>query len=428
VIEDQLAAARRPPEAVLEHVHDGDDVIVGMALSEPATVLDALEAGAGSLRDVRLHQMFPLRDRPSIDGEIPGLRHVSWFLSPHDRDAFHRGACDLVPNNFGDVPSLMRRSTKCSLAIASVAPAGPHGWFSFGLNADYIAPFAGEVPFFVEVNQRMPRTFGENQVHVSQVVGWCEADYPLAELPPRESRDTDRRIAELVAERIPDGATLQIGIGSVPTEVVQLLRDHRHLGIHTELFSDGLMDLIECGAVTNVRKRSHPNTSVTTNAMGTQRLYDFLADNPGVAFLPVDRTNDPLLLAQEEGFTAVNGTLEVDFLGQCASESLGSAYWSSSGGQPDFARGAVRAPGGQSFIVLHSSTGDESVSRIVPRLQPGAAVTTFKNLVDKVVTEYGVAELRGSSIRERTERLIAIAHPKFRDELEREAREMGYLP
>jgi acyl-CoA hydrolase len=416
---------RRPAEAVLEHVSDGDDVIVGMGLSEPVTVVDALERG--TFRDVRLHQMFPLRDRPSIDGEVSGLRHVSWFLSPHDREAFHRGACDLVPNNFGDVPALMRRSTKCSLVVAVVAPPDPHGWFSFGTNADYIATFVGEVPFFVEVNHRMPRTFGENQIHVSQVAGWCEADYPLAELPAREPRDTDRRIAELIAERIPDGATLQIGIGSIPTEVLKLLVGHRDLGVHTELLSDGFIDVIESGAVNNTHKRSHRNKSVTSTAMGTQRLYEFLADNAGVAFFPVDKVNDPLLLAQEDGFVAVNATLEVDFLGQCASESLGSEYWSSSGGQPDFARGAVRARNGQSFIVLHSTTHDESISRIVPRLQPGAAVTTFKNLVDRVVTEYGVAELRGSSIRERTERLIAIAHPKFRDELSQAGREMGYL-
>jgi len=285
----------------------------------------------------------------------------------------------------------------------------------------------GEAPFFVEVNHRMPRTFGENQVHLSQVLGWCEADYPLTELPHRPARDIDRQIAEFVAERIPDGATLQAGIGAIPDEVLGLLGDHKDLGVNSELLSDGFVDLIEKGAVTGICKGTHRNKVIATNALGSQRLYDFVDQNPGVEFWPVDHTNDERNIAREDSFVAVNATLEVDFLGQCASESLGSEYWSSSGGQPDFARGAISAEHGQSFIVLHSTTADESTSRIVAQLHPGAAVTTFKNIVDRVVTEYGVAELRGSSIRERTRKLIGIAHPKFRDELQRRAREMGYL-
>ena len=230
-----------------------------------------------------------------------------------------------------------------------------------------------------------------------------------------------------MAERIPNGATLQAGIGAIPDEVLGLLGDHKDLGVNSELLSDGFVDLIEKGAVTGTRKRTHRNKVVATNALGSQRLYDFVDHNPGVEFWPVDHTNDERNISREDHFVAVNATLEVDFLGQCASESLGSEYWSSSGGQPDFARGAIFAEHGQSFIVLHSTTADESVSRIVAQLHPGAAVTTFKNMVDRIVTEYGVAELRGSSIRERTRKLISIAHPKFRDELQRQAREMGYL-
>ena len=311
--------------------------------------------------------------------------------------------------------------------LAAVSPPDQHGYFSLGTHADYAAALIGEVPFFVEVNHRMPRTYGENQVHLSQVVGWCEADYPLTELQPRPVRETDRKIAEYVAERIPNGATLQAGIGSIPDEVLGLLGDHRNLGVNTELLSDGFVDLIERGVISGTRKRTHRNKTIAANALGSQRLYDFVEENPGVELWPVDHTNDDRNIAGEESFVAINATLEVDFLGQCASESLGSEYWSSSGGQPDFARGALFSERGQSFIVLHSTTADESVSRIVARLHPGAAVTTFKNIVDRVVTEYGVAELRGSSIRERTRRLIGIAHPKFRDELERQAREMEYL-
>jgi acyl-CoA hydrolase len=422
-----LAEKQRQPEAVLEHIDEGDDVIVGMFNSEPLTVLDALEANPERLSDVRIHQMFPYRERRYMHGVFPGLRHVSWFLSPANREAFHKDTCDLVPNNFSEVPSLMRRTTRCSLVLAAVSPPDRHGYFSLGTHADYVAPLIGEAPFFVEVNHRMPRTHGENQVHISQVVGWCEADYPLSEIPPRPLQEADRKIAGYVAERIPNGATLQAGIGSIPNEVLGLLSDHKELGVNSELLADGFVDLIERGVITGTRKRTHRNKAIATNALGSQRLYEFVKENPGVEFWPVDHTNDEANMASEDSFVAINATLEVDFLGQCASESLGSEYWSSSGGQSDFARGALFSEHGQSFIVLRSTAAEESISRIVAQLHPGAAVTTFKNIVDRVVTEYGVAELRGSTIRERTRKLIGIAHPKFRDELERRAREMNFL-
>jgi acyl-CoA hydrolase len=426
-VADQLREKHRPAADVLGHIAVGGDVIVGAANGEPKTLVDAIEAGADFAAEVRLHQMLPVRDRAHFEGKVKGLRHVSWFLSPHDKDAFHRGRCDLVPNNFSEVPMLMRRTLVEPLVIVAASPPDSHGWFSLGTNSEYSAAMIGELPFFIEVNARMPRTFGENQVHVSQILGWCEADYPLVELPGREAREEDRKIAALVAERIPDGATIQAGIGAIPDLVLGLLGDHRELGIHTELFGDGFIDLIEAGVVTGSRKRTHRNKAITTSAGGTNRLYEFVADNPGVEFWPVDQTNDPKLVSAEPHFNAINATIEVDFLGQCASESLGSDYWSSSGGQPDFARGAVLSEGGQAFIVLHSTTGDGSASRIVPRLHPGAAVTTFKNIVDNVVTEFGVAELRGSSIAERTRRLIDVAHPRFREELSAEARSCGYL-
>jgi acyl-CoA hydrolase len=422
-----LEERRVPAEAVLEHVEEGADVIVGLGNGEPRTVVDVLEAHAGELRGVRTHQMIPLRQRPSMLDGGSNLRHVSWFLGPHDREPFHAGTCDLVPNNFSEIPLLMRRSTKCSLVVAAVAPPDRHGFFSLGCHAEYVAALIGDAPFFVEVNHRMPRTFGENQVHVSQVVGWCEAEYPLVELPPHESTDADRRIAAFVAERIPDGATLQAGVGAVPNEVLGLLGDHRHLGIHTELLAEGFVELVERGAVTGTRKRTNRNTIVATSALGGRRLYEFVDENPGVELWPVDVTNDSRLMAAEDHMTVVNAALEVDFLGQCAAESLGSHYWSSSGGQADFVRGAMYAEHGQAFIVLQSTAVDGTVSRIVPQLHPGAAVTTFKNIVDKVVTEHGVAELRGSSIADRTRRLIAVADPRFREELEREARALGYL-
>src|SRR3712207_1572301 len=287
-----LAEKRCQPEAMLEHIGEGDDVIVGMFNSEPLTVLDVLEAGAEQLSDVRIHQMFPHRERRYMHGDFPGLRHVSWFLSPANREAFHKDTCDLVPNNFSEVPALMRRTTRCSLVLAAVSPPDRHGYFSLGTHADYAAPFIGDAPFFVEVNHRMPRTYGENQVHVSQVAGWCEADYPLSELQPRPVREADRKIAGYVAERIPDGATLQAGIGSIPNEVLGLLGDHKDLGVNSELLADGFVDLIENGVITGTRKRAHRNKAIAANVLGTRRLYDFVQENPGVEFWPVDHAND----------------------------------------------------------------------------------------------------------------------------------------
>ena len=424
---DALTATRRSPGAVLDHIPPGANVVVGASNGEPMALVDAIEAGASRLEGVRLHQMLATRERRYIDGEFPGLRHVSYFLSPANRESFRAGHCDLVPNSFSEVPRILRRSVHPDLVITTVSEPDRHGYMSLGANAEYTASLIGEVPFFVEVNPSTPRTFGGNQLHVSEIVGWCENDRPMVEVPGPPVGDRDRTIAALVAERIPDGATLQVGIGAVPDMVLAGLTGHRDLGVHTELLGSGFVDLVEAGVITGTRKATHRNKLVTTSAIGVQRLYDFVADNPGVEFHPVDHTNDPTVIAREPHMYSVNATLEVDFLGQCASESLGSQYLSSSGGQPDFARGAVMSEHGHAYVVLHSSTADDTVSRIVPQLRPGAAVTTFKNIVDNVVTEYGVAELHGRSIAERTRRLIAVAHPAFRDELGAQARRLGYL-
>ena len=414
--------------AVLDHVKPGMEVIVPLANGEPQTVVDALDAGAGDLEGVTVHQMHTLRDRPYLHGAYGDrFRHVSYFLSHVTRPAFRNGTCDLVPCHFSEVPALLRRLDGPLLVVAAASPMDRHGYFSLGTNADYVAPFIGHVPFFIEANPNMPRTFGRNSIHVSQVAGWCEADYPLIEVPPAEPSDLDATIARFVAERVPDGATLQVGIGAIPNAILGYLREHRDLGIHTELLSDGVIDLVERGVVTGTRKVRRPGKIVTTFCMGTRRLYDFLHENTAVELLPVDWVNDPRIIAQERSFVSINATTEVDFVGQAASETIGGRYWSGSGGQADFARGAMYSEGGHGYLVLHSTTSDGTISRIRPRLTEGSVVTTLKNTIDHVVTEYGVAELRGRSIRERTLALIDIAHPKFRDELLAEAKAMGYL-
>ena len=419
-------------DALLRHVSPGTDLIVPIANGEPVSLLDAVERHAAQFPDqvqnVTVHQMHALRDRPMMHGAFGDhLVHRSYFLSHVTRPCFQAGTVDLVPNHFSEVYDVLRRRAKQPLVIASVSPPDRHGNFSLGVCADYVASFIGRAPFFVEVNQRMPRTTGRNQIHVSQVVGWVEADYPLLEVAPVSASAIDERIGSFVAERIPNGCTIQAGIGAIPNAALALLDSHVDLGVHTELISDGLIDLIELGVVNGVNKANNRLKVIGTFALGTQRLYDFVHDNPTIEMWSARYVNDPRVISREPNFVSINASLAVDFIGQCASETIQGHYYSSSGGQSDFARGAAYSQGGQSFIVMQSTARDGEVSRIVPQLAAGDVVTTQKNTVDKVVTEYGVAELRGRSIRERTRELINVAHPRFREELERAARELSYL-
>jgi acyl-CoA hydrolase len=425
---DKFSTKLMPPERVLDYIEPGADLIMPNANGEPAQLIDVLEEHAEELDGVRIHQMHALRERRYINGEFGDhLRYVCYFLAPASRKAFLAGKCDLVPNHFSEVPDILRRNTKCSLVVAAASLPNRHGYFSLGTNCDYTASLIGRAPIFLEANAQMPRTFGGNQIHISQVVGWSEVDYPLIEAHTPLVTDADETIAALVAERIPNGATIQAGIGGMPNALLAMLKGHRDLGVHTELLSDGVIDLVEAGVITGTQKVLRRGKIVATLALGSRRLYDFLHENSAVDFAPVDWVNDPRVIAREPNFVAINATTEVDFYGQCASETVAGRYYSSSGGQYDFSRGAMYSEGGQGFIVLQSTTRDGSMSKIKPRLSPGSVVTTSKNTVDKIVTEYGVAEMRGRTLRQRTEALISIADPRFRDELTQEAKAMSFL-
>ena len=414
-------------DAVLGHITSGTQLIVPLANGEPTAVIDAIEAAADRLDGVGVHQMHAIHDRPYMKGEYRDrLRHVSYFLSHITRPHFAAGGIDLVPAHFSEVFAIMRARTVDPLVIAAASPADRHGYFSLGVSADYTSSFIGRARVFLEVTEHMPRTFGRNQLHISQIVGWCQSDRPLVAIPPREPGPIDHTIAGFVAERVPNGATIQTGIGAIPNAIMAALMEHENLGIHTELLSDGVVDLVEAGVVNGIKKDLNRTKTVGTFALGTDRLHKFLHENTAVELWPVRYVNDPRVISNERGFVSINATLSVDFLGQCASETIDGRYYSSSGGQNDFARGSAYSQGGQGFVVLHSTTS-AGESRIVSQLTAGDAVTTPKNTVDKVVTEYGVAELRGRSIRERTQALIAIAHPDHRDRLTAEANAMHYL-
>lgn len=425
-VTDLLASKRVDhPAAVLEHILPGTQLVVPIANGEPVTLLDAIEAAADGLEGVTVHQMHALRDRPMMHGQFGDrLRHVSYFLSHITRPRFEAGQVDLVPNHFSEVYRLICERAVRPYVIASVAPPDRHGNFSLGVSADYVASFIGRAPFFVEANRQMPRTTGRNEIHVSQVDGWVEADYPLVAADPAEPSDVDRVIGGFVAERVRDGSTIQAGIGAIPNAVLAHLSDRRDLGVHTELISDGLIDLIESGVVNGVKKVNNRLKVIGTFALGSRRLYDFIDDNPTIELWPARYVNDPRVISRDPDFVSINASLSVDFLGQCASETIGGRYWSSSGGQADFARGAAYAERGQSFIVLQSTAKGGTVSRIVPQLAAGDVVTNLKNTVDRVVTEYGVAELRARTVHERVRALISIAHPAFREDLERAAHDL----
>lgn len=415
------------PEDVLDLVGAGDDLIVAMANGEPVAAVDALEREHRRLTAVRIHQMHALHPRPSIAGECGDhLRHVSYFLTEATRDAAWAGTCDVVPADFSQVPRVLREHTRCSLLLATASPPDDDGWCSLGTNAEYVAALLGDAPVFLEVDERMPQVDGPHRLRLDDVAGWYRSDRPLTEPPRRAADARDVAIARAVAERVPDGATLQIGIGALPDAVCGALDGHRDLGLHTELLGDGAMHLIECGALTGARKALRPGRAVATFALGSQRLYRWMDRRSTVELHPVDWVNDPRTIARERHVVSINATTEVDLLGQCASETMAGRTWSGSGGQADFARGSMLADAGTAFVVLHATTHGGK-SRITPALAPGSVVTTSRNAVDHVVTEWGIASLRGRSISQRAEALIAIADPAHRERLEREAFELGIL-
>lgn len=419
--------AESRPEAVLDLVGAGADLVLGMANGEAVAAVDALEREHERLDGVRLHQMHALRHRPSIDGECgEHLRHVSYFLAAATRDAYQAGTCDFVAGDFSALPRLLREHVRPTLVLAAASPPDADGWCSLGTQAEYVAALRGHVPFFLELNERMPRTAGENRVNLAQVAGYYRVDRPLVEVVHRPPDARDHAIAAAIAERVPDGATLQVGVGGVPDAVCAALRGHRDLGIHTELIGDGVMELIESGAVTGARKRILPGVAVATFALGSQRLYSWLDGEERVQLHPVDWVNDPRTIARERCVVSVNATTEVDLFGQCASETIAGRYWSGSGGQSDFAHGALWSEEGEAFVVLHSTTGS-GLSRIRATLTPGSVITTSKNAIDHVVTEWGVASLRGRTLAQRAAALIAVAHPDHRDPLTAEARGLGLL-
>ena len=428
----EYEAKRCTAEEIAEQIWPGMVCACGTALSEPVAITGALGErlkGGSDQESVIHHQVMSLRPSPFFQEDLRGkYTAVSWFSTAYGRAAFAEGLADVMPACYRDIPRLFAEEVDLDVFYATVSPMDDHGYFSFGTTCAECRALADKARhIYLEVNENMPRTFGDQQIHISRVDLLCENNAPLQEAPPVKIDGASRAIGEQIAQEIPNGATIQLGIGGIPGAVGMCLKEKRDLGIHTELFSDSMVELIECGAVTNGRKTLHRGKSVATLAYGTRRVYDFIHDNVGMEFYPVDYVNDPEVIARNELFMSVNACLEVDLWGQAASESLGIRHFSGTGGQADFVRGARQSKGGKSFLAMPATARGGTVSRIRPVLSPGAIVSTSKNDVDHVVTEFGIARLRGRTARQRARALIDIAHPKFREELSFQARSMHLL-
>ena len=411
-------------------VKDGDTVVVPTGVGEPPTLLEALSARRRDLHDVVVAQILPVRKYGYFDPEtVANVRHVAYFLGPASRAGGQAGWVDYLPAYFAELPTLIDRGlTPADVVFSMASPMDEHGYFSLSLAVDYTLAAARRARAVVlEVNPNVPFAHGNCHVHVSDVAALVESGDPLAEVGLPAIGPVQEAIAGHVAALIDDGSTLQIGYGGIPDAVVMQLLKKRDLGIHTEMIGDGILSLVEAGVVTNRKKSFMPGKMVATFALGSKRLYHFMNQNPMLEMHPADFTNDPFLAARNDNLVAINATLQIDLLGQCGSESLGSTPYSGTGGQVDFVRAANRSNGGKAFIVLPSTAKDDTISRIVPTLTPGTHVTTGKNDINYVVTEHGVAELRGKTAKQRANELIAIAHPNFRPELREAARKMHLL-
>ena len=416
------------PQDAASLVRSGDHLCFPLFAGEPTLFVRALAVRKRELEGVVVNQQHHLCPDYFTEDSIPHIRVNAWFTSHVSRAAVQKGWADFVPNNFHEVPKLLREYWPIDVVGTVASPMDEHGFFTCSLSVGYTMEAIKKAErVVVQVNPHAPRTHGNCHIHLSEVDHIIECNEPIVEQPAPGITPIEEAIGGYLAERIEDGSTLQLGFGGIPNAVSRALLTKKDLGIHTELLTDGMVDLMLAGAVNGSRRTIHRGKTLATFAIGTKRLYDFMHDNPMIEMHPVDYVNDPFVIGRNDNMVSINATIEVDLLGQCCSESFGHLQWSGTGGQADFVRGANISRGGKSFITTASTAKHGMVSCIVPTLTPGASVTTSKNDVDHVVTEFGVAKLRGQTARQRALNLIDIAHPDFRSELREAARKMNRI-
>ncbi len=420
---------RMSAEQAVSLIKSGDKVFSSGNAATPYELLQALAERSDELHDIDVYHLLLMGDDPLTAAKREGrFRHKSLFVGPADRKAVNEGKADYIPIFLYEIPDLFRSQIALDVALIQTSPPDEHGFLSLGVETAATRAAAETAKTVIAlVNDQMPRALGDCFIHVSRINAIVETSQKLPELISKPFTEVEKRIAEHITTLIEDNTTLQLGIGGIPNAVLALLKDRKDIGIHTEMASDALVDAIESGVVTNRMKNFHNGKVIATFALGTQRLYDFIDNNPVFEFHPVDHTNDPFVVAQNEGIVAINSAVEVDITGQVCSDSIGYRIYSGFGGQVDFIRGAARSRGGKPIIALPSTTRDGKISRIVAHLKEGAGVVTSRGDVHYIVTEYGIAYLHGKSLRERVEALIAITHPDFRSELETFARQRHWL-
>jgi 4-hydroxybutyrate CoA-transferase len=414
------------PAEALSGVSSGDRIYLGALATAPHRLIQALMERAPTLRDVEILQFMNIGKAPHAAPEFSAsFRITALFIGPDFRSPIAEGRADFVPVFLSEAPRLFASRYKLDWALVQLGPPDRHGFCSTGVCADAtLAAIRQARHVIAEINRQMPRTHGDTAVHVDRLHAIVEVDHPLPELPVPASSEAMTRISEQIAGMIGDGDCLQIGIGAIPNAVLERISDRRHLGVHTEMLTDGIVDLYRSGAIDGSRKAVMPGKIVCTFAAGTQRLYDFVDANPLVAFHGADFTNDPYVIAQNDNVVAINSAIQIDLTGQVDADSIGSQLYSGIGGQVDFIRGAARSRNGRPIIAVPSTAQHGAVSRIVPTLSTGSGVVTSRGDVHHVVTEYGHVDLFGLGVHERAKALISIAHPDFREELDRQAHEL----
>ncbi|MDR1922280.1 MAG: 4-hydroxybutyrate CoA-transferase [Candidatus Adiutrix sp.] len=404
-------------------IKTGDRVLVGHATGEPSALVEAMVRRAGELRDVQLFHMVCMGQGEYCRPENKNsFRFNGCFLGKHTREAVAEGRGDYVPCFFFEIPELLTTKMPLDVALIQVSSPDEDGNCSYGVSCDFTEAGARrpETKVLLQINERMPFTYG-TYINLDRADFIVEDTREIIVLPTPKIGEVEEKIGRIVADLVEDGSTLQLGIGAIPDAVIRFLGDKKDLGIHTEMFSDGVVALAEKGVVNNSKKTLHTGKFVASFLMGTRKLYDFVDHNSDLLMLPIDYVNDPQIIARNDKMVSINASMQVDLYGQLNSSSIGPNMYSGVGGQVDFVRGARRSKGGRSIIALPSTAKGGAISKIVSRLDPGAAVTTSRYDVGAIVTEYGYAELIGLNLRERAKALINIAHPDFREQLERDA-------
>ncbi|TCO79522.1 acetyl-CoA hydrolase/transferase family protein [Marinisporobacter balticus] len=404
-------------QEAVKNIQSTNRVVIGHACSEPLELVDAMVHNKDQYENVEIVHMVAMGKSEYAKPEMAKhFRHNALFVGGSTRKAVNEARADYTPCFFTEVPRLFKEDyLPVDVALIQVSRPDEHGYCSFGLSCDYTKPAAECAKLVIaEVNDQLPRTMGDNFIHISEIDHIIETSYPIIELNPPKIGEIEKQIGENCAKLIENGSTLQLGIGAIPDAVLLFLKDKKDLGIHSEMFSDGVVELVEAGVINNKKKTLHKGKMVVTFLMGTKRLYDFVDNNPSVELYSVDYVNNPCVIMQNDNMVSVNSCIQIDLMGQIVSESIGLRQFSGVGGQVDYVRGVSMGKNGKSIIAIPSTASKGTVSRIVPLIDEGSAVTTTRNDVHYIVTEYGIASLRGKSLKERGRALIHIAHPDFR--------------